>query len=175
MKLTDNKPPATLGELLMLALDDVGQLDRDKYIPDHGMWHGRLGKPKCRICLAGAVIAATMQAPPNEHLTPDDYPLGWSDALSALDCARCGRLAEAWDMIQPAQLPQPSTSIQRSVRDPLVGVTYPAIPQALLVMEFELQTDLIGMKLLELNTWEDMDALVGILRPVAEQLLEKGL
>ena len=158
MKLTDNKPPDTLGELLTLALDDLGSLDRDLYCALSSDWHNPFGLDGlCGVCLAGAVIAGTLGAEPEEHRIPSECPREWEDALCALDSIRVGMLVEAWHAL---------TQVPDVEREPL----------DLIDMQITLRTTMQARGITgKVGARKEMDALVSVLRPVAEQLLEKGL
>ena len=102
-------PPKKLSDLIGLAVRDARTLDRGTYIPDCWAWHTPGRNNKCRVCLAGAVMAGTLRVKAktevvrgtNEYtLTTDDgeSPVedkAWSTALYAIDSARGGDWAKA--------------------------------------------------------------------------------
>ena len=102
-------PPEKLSDLIELAVADARTLDRDTYIPDCWAWHAPGRNNKCRVCLAGAVIAGTLRVKPKTEvvrgteeytLTTDDgeTPVEdkvWSTALYAIDNARGGDWSKA--------------------------------------------------------------------------------
>ena len=106
-------PPKKLSDLIGLAVSDARALDRKTYIPDCWRWHTPGRNNKCRVCLAGAVIAGTLRVKPKTEvvrgiseytLTTDDggSPVedkAWSTALYAIDSARGGEWAKALEAL----------------------------------------------------------------------------
>ena len=96
------KPPAKLSALLALAIGDMERMLADsRYQPDSGEWHRPHGPTgRCHACLAGAVVAGTLGASPDQDLTEsmrlagDHVGESWWDALRLVDAWRGGRLAE---------------------------------------------------------------------------------
>lgn len=77
--------PDKPSELIDLALRDLADVESDPNycVEMEVQWHASLywyqsGRPKCAVCLAGAVMARSLHAPPNEIVTPaaceGDYP-----------------------------------------------------------------------------------------------------
>ena len=63
MQLTKS-PPRLLSDLIELAIDDARKLDRKRYKPTFETWHEpqwHLKDKTCLVCLAGAVIASTLE------------------------------------------------------------------------------------------------------------------
>ena len=92
------RPPQTLSSLIRLAIDDARKLNRNVYAPLYSAWHApddTQSPQVCNICLAGAVIAGTLQAPPHAYVAwlekaeIDDRE--WANALIAVNYARMGR------------------------------------------------------------------------------------
>lgn len=94
------RPPEKLSDLIALAIADARRLDRTLYRPFSEVWHESQDSI-CHICLAGCVIAATLEAPQIEVAirdlseTDEDRPAQiaseeWRQALEALDHARRG-------------------------------------------------------------------------------------
>ena len=96
-------PPGKRSDLIRLAVADARRLDPNDYTPQADVWH----EPDphtphaCMICLAGAVIAATLDCPRSTRIeigrTPSTTPgtttitdEPWQHALWALDNARKG-------------------------------------------------------------------------------------
>ena len=126
LELTLN-PPTRLSDLIELAIDDAQQLDRKLYKPASLAWHepkwdlGYKTSNTCLICLAGAVIARTLECETTtsvqiesetDHdanssqliLTEQDKDgtilskvtgNKWQEALVALDAVRKGKWTEA--------------------------------------------------------------------------------
>lgn len=99
--------PDTLSELTRIALRDLEAAEANpRYRVGMSMWHTPLTetggmatgpeKPHhCRVCLAGAVMAGTLNAPFGEFIGPTDLVPDERGKLYALDSVRCGFLAEA--------------------------------------------------------------------------------
>ena len=95
-------PPQKLSDLIELAIADARKLDRYDYTPTWMTWH-RLNPAngKCMVCLAGAVIAGTLECArktiidiaakdsvdPRSTTITDER---WGRALQALDATREG-------------------------------------------------------------------------------------
>ena len=105
MNLT-TPPPGKLSELIDLAIADVRRIDRGDYRPVADAWHEPVPGDRCMICLAGAVIAATLGCPKDTQVeiswvaseTPGTTTITegpWQDALFALNYARAGNWPEA--------------------------------------------------------------------------------
>ena len=101
-------PPAKLSDLIRLAVSDGRKLDRKVFYPHSVTWFRMEtgpegGRDLCHVCLAGAVLAGTLQQPPRkdwEYLS--DGPIvpwmkmdHWGFALRALDFVREGAYPEA--------------------------------------------------------------------------------
>ena len=61
-------PPKKLSDLIGLAVADARTLDRETYIPECWSWHTPVRNNKCRVCLAGAVIAGTLRVNPKTEV-----------------------------------------------------------------------------------------------------------
>lgn len=91
MTTLPDKPSA----LIRLALDDLAKVEAmpEMYRVEMGEWHNpHHDDAKCRVCLAGSVIARTLGAAPGDFMEPSDYPDDVADKLCALDRFRIGRL-----------------------------------------------------------------------------------
>lgn len=82
--------PKTPSKLIRRAIADFRRVLRLKktYVVDMGKWHQP--NSHCSVCLAGAVIAGTLEASPGMETAPGDYSRATDDALHALDDFRCG-------------------------------------------------------------------------------------
>lgn len=99
------QPPEKLSDLMDLAVADARGLNRNDYIPNWMTWHRRNPESgRCMVCVAGAVIAGTLECDPNtivDIATEDSADPrattitdeAWRRALWALDSAREGH----WD------------------------------------------------------------------------------
>ena len=90
--------PDTLHELLDLALNDFDKvMEDDKYAVNMGGWHLRgYGKKKCRVCLAGSVMAKTLAVRRWHDAWPSDYDNDTSRKLFAINDLRLGNLNDAY-------------------------------------------------------------------------------
>ena len=100
-----NWPARRLSNLIRRALSDLAACEiHDDYVVDMRVWHAP-GKDsgQCVVCLAGAVMAQTLDAPFGSSVHPSDY-IRQNDgidkwlcysALIAIDMARKGELREA--------------------------------------------------------------------------------
>ena len=110
---TRTPPPEKLSALIRLAIDDARRLDRERYMPTAATWHDPDGpddgndRPTCLVCVAGAVIARTLECPSYAHILvsarPDEAGRcttitdeKWRGALWALDLAREGLWLDAF-------------------------------------------------------------------------------
>ena len=97
--------PLNPSQLLELSLNDAQSLDRDIYYPDARYFHRQVLNPIvemqgleqppehiCRVCLAGAVMVRSLDAPYGVDTTPSEFP-GLAEQLHALDFMR----KEDWD------------------------------------------------------------------------------
>ena len=94
-------PPGKLSELIELAIADARRIDRRDYTPAAHAWHDPVPGDPCEICLAGAVIAATLGCPKDTQIeiscvaseapgTATVTDTAWQKALWALNDARGG-------------------------------------------------------------------------------------
>lgn len=91
------EPPKTLSAALRLALTDFKIiLSRpDLYIVDMADWHRQdLYGVKCRVCLAGAVLACTFE-PGIITVNINAYGDEWRDTFFAINELRSGYVEEA--------------------------------------------------------------------------------
>ena len=96
------RPPARLSDLIELAVADARRLNRNTYSPEHSEWHlaGSGPNETCQVCLAGCVIAGTLEHGPETNIgvlqlgdNIDDN--AWYDALITLDHVRSGQWKSA--------------------------------------------------------------------------------
>ena len=95
-------PPEKLSDLIELAIRDARALNRETYVPNHCVWHSPAPNNQCKVCLAGAVIAQTLERRPEAKVTAasaesalndGSEPVestAWRNALHAIDDAREG-------------------------------------------------------------------------------------
>ena len=96
-KKDPNELPDTLGELALLALDDAEIIKRNPlYTIDMETWHAPSATDDvCKVCLAGCVIAQTMQRPRLNEYDPEEFSFDLKHKLFALDNFRCAAFTEA--------------------------------------------------------------------------------
>jgi hypothetical protein len=97
--------PDKPSKLIQLALSDLDWVETDpRYAVDMASWHMPLPAnypPKCLVCLAGAVMAHSLGAPPYAPLNPECYREGGiCEKLMALDALRRGSLAVGLGFMQ---------------------------------------------------------------------------
>ena len=94
-----NDLPDTLHELIETAIADVRRLNRNVYRPHYGDWHSPLGHGLCAICLAGGVLAGSLECSPTEDGYPSQLPADLKRKLIALEEARSGNWHEAFRQV----------------------------------------------------------------------------
>ena len=98
MSINDELPDQLSG-LLLRACNDGANLDREIYLPTYSSWHDgqgtHYGKPVCRVCLAGAVIAGTLKTPSGARFSFSSCDYDTIRHLTALDALREGKVEEA--------------------------------------------------------------------------------
>ena len=158
----NRKLPDRPSELIRLAIRDMKGLDREKYWPEHGMWHTPVdhdwatnwrafGKRQpqgveCLVCLAGAVIAGSLNGNPGMNLAPSKCSDDQALKLLALDDFRQG---DFW------------CGVQR-----LTGPVAKAHEEAL--------ADMPGPVYQDFRSWEEADRFLGELEQSAAALEELG-
>ncbi len=106
--------PDKPSELIRLALKDLEACELDpKYQINMDSWHAPIDG-KCAVCLAGAVMARTLDISPTRRVSPEDLGVDLFCRLSALDCLRIGCLENALQSLgidAPPQLPKTVTTV----------------------------------------------------------------
>ena len=93
--LTKNLP-----DLIELAIEDAGKLNREVYIPIYRSFHSYEPVPLvCEICLGGAIIAGTLKHDPKSDLLDNVFNVFYSQ-LRALDYVRNGRYKNAAEVLE---------------------------------------------------------------------------
>ena len=79
-------PPDKQWKLLELAYEDFKSVEQDPaYHVDMMVFHVKHQNfPKCVVCLAGAVMARTLESPATAALTPFDFSYPWESALCTI-------------------------------------------------------------------------------------------
>ena len=97
--------PNKLSDLITVALADLTQIEAmpETYTVDMTTYH-RPENGVCHVCLAGAVIARTLDRAPTEHVWTSKT--GYQDHLQALNAARQGYVYPALRQLgQPTKFP----------------------------------------------------------------------
>ena len=88
-----NQLPGKPSELLELALSDLAKVERSsKYNVSMGNWHSPTRYNGCHVCMAGAVMAKTLEAVRFKEHVPGDFETDTKMKLRALDYFRAGWL-----------------------------------------------------------------------------------
>lgn len=96
-----NSLPKIPSQLIRVALRDLELIEQDdKYEIEMAVCHVP-HQGKCNVCLAGAVMAKTLNSNPNEHLSPYDFEE--TSELRALYLFRIGNIFEAFGEIGLSQ------------------------------------------------------------------------
>ena len=88
--------PGTLHQMLALAVADARRIDRNDYLPSFGDWHTPKDNGLCAICLAGSVLAGTLEVSPHCQAIPFLRNNAYFRKLQALDSSRCGEWLDAF-------------------------------------------------------------------------------
>lgn len=87
--------PSEPSELLMLALMDLEKIENTPgYVIDMGMWHEPRGG-FCHVCLAGAVLAETLNKPMNWDFDHFSMTTELHSKLNAINNLRTGDVVSA--------------------------------------------------------------------------------
>ena len=96
---TNQHLPTTPSELIRAALRDLRECERDdRYVVDMSDWHAPItdnyGRKVCAVCLAGAVLAQTLDVPREQAISTDDLEQYGrvGERLRALDFLRLGEI-----------------------------------------------------------------------------------
>lgn len=89
--------PDKLSDLIEVALNDLELVEKDpRYKIRMDKWHSPQVDGKCHVCMAGAVMAMTLQQPVGRMMIPTHFDyLNVGRKLHALDLARAGYFANA--------------------------------------------------------------------------------
>lgn len=94
LKIKDTLPHK-LWQLLQLALDDLKKVENDdKYSICMDLWHFPIDGV-CEVCLAGAVMAKTLEADTMSQFHPSQFGSKLSCKLKALNFLRIGQMGLA--------------------------------------------------------------------------------
>ena len=114
--------PATLAGLLEAAVNDARKLDRTIYYPTNEQWHRSVAswrKPYCEVCLAGCLIAGTLDVESCDSVTASMFDDRTSMLLDALDDMRIGYWISAFKRIYDGELRPSLRSLLERIPVPL--------------------------------------------------------
>ena len=102
--------PDTMSDLLAAAIADARQLDTNLYRPNNEEWHNTNSRGICQVCLAGSVIAGSLNAPRLRTLTPWMFRGAVHRKLEALDYMRIGNWLLAYKTFHRQFAPIPTSN-----------------------------------------------------------------
>lgn len=92
--------PDLPSQLIRLALKDLDATLKDpRYIVDMEIWHVPSHNDICHVCLAGAVMAKSLNQPPDYATNPSIFDLDTGQKLHALDFFRTGSVLTALELL----------------------------------------------------------------------------
>ena len=97
--------PDTLHGLIRTAIDDARGLNRRKYKPRCDEWHCPDEDGRCEVCLAGSILAGTLQCSPKKNYAPWEFPDKLQHKLEALEAVRSGSWLEAYRLVHQRRPP----------------------------------------------------------------------
>ncbi len=92
----------SLSGLIRLAMDDLAWVERRPSTYQVRMWGWHESYSPCSVCLAGSVMARTLQVPPSVDAVPGQFSERNAACLEALDSARTGDLLSAGGYLREA-------------------------------------------------------------------------
>jgi len=102
MTKSEIKLPDTLSGLIRLALDDLHKCEKDdKYRIYMEDWHVPKESGVCDVCLAGAVMAKTLNVPIDCHIKPFELKVNVNKQLTIINDLRSGQVSDALREINP--------------------------------------------------------------------------
>ena len=88
--------PEKLSELVTVALDAAGKLDRDRFQPMVSSWHYPDPETgRCRVCLGGMIIAGPLGGRGDRTINPQDFGAEFERKLQAVESFRRGQFVIA--------------------------------------------------------------------------------
>ena len=124
-KITGRLRPTTMAGLLRLALRDAKKIDPKLYFPYSGEWHTPQknsirefpGKPRCHVCLAGAVMAGSLKISPERNTSPQNLSQEAWYKLCAINYMREGKWKSAWGVLYGFAPTPPDSFIKLPAED----------------------------------------------------------
>ena len=101
-KIESKSLPDVPSELIEVALHDLESVERDeRYVVKMLDWHQPLPFHSiCNVCLAGSVMAKTLNVPPREKFSPCDFPdMDTENKILALNEFRRGYTGKALSLM----------------------------------------------------------------------------
>ena len=80
----------SMSDLLEAAIIDARSLDPRIYQPNYIALHDAAVSVQCQVCLAGSMIAGTLEATPDQSFTPDHFDSNVRGNLESLNYMRQG-------------------------------------------------------------------------------------
>ena len=94
--LQNNQRVTSISALIDVAIEDAKNIDRSLYEADSGEWHSGLAfNAHCFVCVAGFVIAETLNSQIEFKKSPVYFPDNIDRSLLALDNLRVGNFKGA--------------------------------------------------------------------------------
>ncbi len=93
--------PTVPSALLRVALKDLKACEADAaYRINMGRWHSPSKEGFCEVCMAGAVIAQSLEISSGEHAGPRYFPDDVRDSMYALNLFRVGYVDDALRILE---------------------------------------------------------------------------
>tara|TARA_R110002126_G_scaffold7198_1_gene35723 strand:+ start:112 stop:543 length:432 start_codon:yes stop_codon:yes gene_type:complete len=107
--MTNPNLPDLPSALIRVALTDLQVIQKNPaYKIRMSMWHMTIDEDEetiCQVCLAGAVMANTLNADITRDISPNDYSTVDARKLDALDDFRSGHVGRAFAVLNIPHLP----------------------------------------------------------------------
>lgn len=81
----------SMSDLLETAISDARSLDARIYQPNYIALHDASVSVQCQVCLAGSLIAGTLQGTPDQSFTPEQFDSKVRGNLASLNHMRRGQ------------------------------------------------------------------------------------
>lgn len=94
--MNNNTLPNTLNGLLAVAVSDAKSINRRLYVPHFGYWHEPEVDGRCGVCLAGCVIAGSLQHSRSSEVSFRHLQPPVRNKIEALDKMRIGSFSKAY-------------------------------------------------------------------------------
>ena len=169
--------PDKMSELIQVAITDAKQINRHRYRADSDTWHSRRRNSdyqrnrRCSVCLAGVVIASTLEADFNARLYPTDFGESIDLKLEALDSIRQRNFRLAFDQLARA-------SDEFDYDGESGEILHPVIHDSMIHTAMDIYDDyddLDDISLAEFENWKEMDRLIQALEKIVDVFKEYGL